>query len=84
MSDDLRWSDCDELAFRDPIACLLCRTSKLNDAAHATAERLDVIETDLRTAVSSRNRWGVIASVGAVIGVGTQITLAIIKALHGG
>lgn len=70
---DLRWSECDEIAHLDPIRCLLCRTSKLNDHAHTTDVRLGNIETHI-------TRWGILTALGAFVGVGFQIW----RAVHGG
>ena len=69
---DLRWSDCDELAAKDPIACLLCRTGKLNDHAHATDMRLTKIE--------SKVWWFGVATTALGL-VGTVITF--IRAVTG-
>lgn len=64
--EDLRWSDCDEMAANDPIACLLCRTSKLNDHAHAVDNRLIVLESTLAKVSKHVNWFGLVsASFGA-------------------
>lgn len=67
---DLRWSDCDELASSDPIACLLCRTGRLNDHAH---------QTDLALAkIKSHVHWfGIITTALGLLSAAASIWRAI-------
>lgn len=69
---DLRWSDCDEQAAADPIACLLCRTSKLNDWAHVMEHRVHVVERHV-------NWFGLITTGLGLISAG----IGIWRSLHG-
>lgn len=69
---DLRWSDCDELAASDPIACLLCRTGKLNDHAHSTDIKLATLERHI-------NWFGVVTTALGLISTG----IGLWRSLHG-